>query len=157
MLSLDHWGFDGAVHRGEMVVHRNQAEPVLAVMRALFEARFPIERMELIDVYGGDDDRSMAANNTVGFTCREVEGSPGVLSQHAYGTAVDINPRQNPYVGRGQVRPPSGASFADRSLRAPGMIHEGDAVVRAFSRVGWEWGGRWRSVRDYMHFSVTGR
>jgi hypothetical protein len=37
------------------------------------------------------------------------------------------------------------------------MIHRGDRVVRAFRSVGWEWGGKWRSVRDYQHFSANGR
>ncbi len=157
LLSVDHWGFDGRVHRGELVVHRDQAGRVLHVMGQLFEARFPIERMQLVDVYGGDDDRSMAANNTSAFNCRSVSGRAGVWSQHSYGWAVDINPVQNPYVSGGRVSPPAGAVYADRSLRRPGMIHAGDAVVRAFASIGWGWGGNWGSAKDYQHFSATGR
>jgi hypothetical protein len=37
------------------------------------------------------------------------------------------------------------------------MIHDGDLVVRSFAAIGWEWGGRWSSGKDYMHFSLTGR
>lgn len=155
LLTLDHWGFDGGVHRGELVVHRDHSEAVLRVMRRLFEARFPIERMQLIDVYGGDDERSMAANNTSAFNCRAVSGRPGVWSQHSYGWAVDVNPVQNPYVSGGRVSPPAGAAFADRSVRHPGMVHGG--VVQAFASVGWGWGGNWTSPKDYQHFSATGR
>jgi hypothetical protein len=36
------------------------------------------------------------------------------------------------------------------------MIHAGDPVVRAFRSVGWRWGGNWRSLKDYQHFSATG-
>jgi len=109
-------------------------------------------------VYEADDDRSMAANNTSAFNCREVTGRPGVWSEHAYGRAIDINPIQNPYVtSKGDVLPPAGAEYVDRSRTAPGMIHEDDAVVRAFRGVGWVWGGSWTSVRDYQHFSATGR
>jgi len=37
------------------------------------------------------------------------------------------------------------------------MIHPGDVVVRSFAAVGWGWGGNWRTIKDYMHFSLTGR
>jgi len=67
LLSLDYIGFDGGVHTGEMVVHRDVAKDVVEVFGKLFEARFPIRRMRLVDDYGGDDDRSMAADNTSAF------------------------------------------------------------------------------------------
>lgn len=156
-LTVDHWGFDGAVHRGELIVREDYADAVLGAMRSLFDARFPIARMELVDVYMADDRRSTAANNTSAFNCRRVAGS-GAWSEHAYGRAVDINPVQNPYVsGSGAVSPPAGAEYADRSRQAPGMIHAGDAVVRAFAAIGWSWGGGWKSAKDYQHFSATGR
>lgn len=158
LLAVDYWGFDGGVHTGELVLHRDQASRVMTAMRRIFDARFVIERMELVDVYGGDDDRSMVANNTSAFNCREVAGRPGVWSQHAYGRAIDINPVQNPYVSSsGEVSPPSGAPYVDRSKRLPGMIHSGDAAVRAFSSIGWGWGGAWSSSKDFQHFSSTGR
>ena len=47
-------------------------------------------------------------------------------------------------------------SALNRSLRRRGMIHAGDRVVRAFAAVGWEWGGRWSSPKDYQHFSANG-
>jgi hypothetical protein len=157
VLSLDHWGFDGRVHRGEMVVHRDVARDVVAVFRQLFDDNFPVRRMRLVDDYGGDDDRSMAADNTSGFNCRPVTGGSS-WSEHAYGRAIDVNPLENPYVSAtGTVEPPAGAPFADRSRRATGMIHAGDAVVQAFASVGWGWGGRWASPKDYQHFSATGR
>lgn len=155
-LHLTYWGFDGAAHRGELVVNADHAEAVVAAFEALFAARFPIERMELVDVYAGDDDRSMAANNTSAFNCREVDGRPGVWSQHALGLAVDINPLVNPWVRRdGEVLPPEGATYADRSQPAPGLIVPGDAAVTAFAEIGWAWGGEWSSP-DYQHFSATG-
>jgi hypothetical protein len=100
----------------------------------------------------------MAANNTSAFNCRSVYGRPGVWSQHSYGWAIDINPVQNPFVrSGGSVVPPAGRAYVDRSKKSPGMIHRGDVVVRAFARVGWEWGGYWMSSKDYQHFSATGR
>jgi hypothetical protein len=157
LLRVDHWGLDGRVHRGELIVHRVHARRVLVVLEKLFKARYPIQRLRLVDAYRADDDRSMADNNTSGFNCRRVSGSSR-WSEHAFGRAIDLNPLRNPYVTRGgRVSPPAGRPYADRARRAAGMIHGGDAVVRAFAAAGWRWGGYWSGSRDYQHFSSTGR
>ena len=157
-LTLSHWGYDGTTHTGELVVHRDAATDLVRVFRRLFEAKFPIRRMRLVDEYGGVDDRSMAANNTSGFNCRDRAGSPGVWSEHAYGLAIDVNPLVNPYVASdGFVDPPAGRPYTDRSRDDLGMIHPGDVVVDAFASIGWEWGGDWTSIKDYQHFSESGR
>lgn len=157
LLRVSHFGFDGEVHFGRLVVNRRFARPILGAMRSLYRHRYPIRRMRLVDAYGADDHRSMAADNTSAFNCRFVAGQPGVWSQHAYGRAIDVNPVENPYVSGGHVSPPAGRPYADRSRSARGMIHRGDATVRAFAAAGWEWGGRWRPARDYQHFSSNGR
>ncbi len=125
-------------------------------MEALYEDRFPIRRMVLIDRYGADDHRSMNADNTSAFNCRFVAGT-NRWSMHAYGKAIDINPVENPYVGSWGVSPPNGAAFVDRTPKRKGMIAHGDVVWRVFRRIGWEWGGDWHTLKDYMHFSLTGR
>jgi hypothetical protein len=158
LLELPYWGFDGKSHRGRLVVHRRVAKDVLAIMETLFDHRFPIRRMVLIDRYGADDHRSMNADNTSAFNCRFIAGQPGVWSEHAYGRAIDVNPVENPYVSPGgSVSPPKGEPFADRSKDAPGMIHDGDSTVRAFAEHGWKWGGNWSPEKDYQHFSSSGR
>jgi hypothetical protein len=158
LLTLSFWGYDGRPHTGEMVVHADVSKDVVRVFRRLFDARYPIRRMRLVDEYGAVDDRSMAANNTSGFNCRWRAGSPGVWSEHAFGRAIDVNPLVNPYVtSDGFVDPASGRPYADRSRHDEGMIHDGDIVVRAFASIGWEWGGDWTSIKDYQHFSETGR
>lgn len=157
LLRLDRWGFDGKPHRGTLVVHRKYAQDVLQVFRTLFDARFPVRRMRLVDAYRADDDRSMAANNTSAFNCRAVTGGSS-WSQHSYGWAIDINPIQNPYVtSGGTVLPPAGATYVDRTQKAKGIIRAGGVVVRAFAAIGWGWGGSWSSIKDYQHFSKTGR
>ncbi len=138
-------------------MHGEVARDVMGVLRTLFEARFPIARMELVDVYGGDDEHSMEATNTSGFNCREATGQPGVGSEHSYGRAIDVNPVQNPYVSGGTVLPPAGTAYLDRSRAAKGLIRPEGLVVRAFTAIGWTWGGTYRSVKDYQHFSATGR
>ena len=47
--------------------------------------------------------------------------------------------------------------YLRRSPYRPGMAVESGVVVRAFDSVGWSWGGRWSGVRDYQHFSASGR
>lgn len=157
LLALTYWGFDGEVHLGRLIVNRDAAGPMLGAMRSLFRLHYPIRKMRLVDAYGAVDDRSMAADNTSAFNCRYVAGSHGVWSEHAYGRAIDLNPVENPYVtSSGYVSPPAGAPYADRSRRAPGLIHGGGAVVSAFAAVGWAWGGDWPWPKDYQHFSAGG-
>ena len=156
LLHLGYHDFDGDVQTGELVVNADVADAVVEVFSKLFDARFPIERMELVDVYGGDDEVSMGADNTSAFNCRFVEGTT-TWSEHAYGRAIDINPLLNPWVRGSAVDPPEAERYADRTLQVPGMIHEGDVAVEAFASIGWTWGGTWSSSKDYQHFSSTGR
>ena len=140
-----------------MVVHTDVAERVVGVFKKLYDARYPIQRMVLVDAYGGSDDASVVANNTSAFNCRAVTGGSS-WSEHAYGKAIDINPLQNPYVYRdGHVFDPAAAPYVDRSRREPGMIHAGDAVTQAFGAIGWGWGGNFSTFKDYQHFSASGR
>lgn len=156
LIRLNYRGFDREVHEGKLVVNRRQAHNMVEVFGELFKKRFPIKRMKLVDRYGADDNRSMNHDNTSAFNCRNVAGTDH-WSEHAYGRAIDINPVENPYVGSdGSVSPKKGARYADRSQDARGMIHSGGGVVRAFSKVGWSWGGYWSSAKDYQHFSATG-
>lgn len=157
LLTVSHWGFDGHRHRGRLVVNRGAAGAILKTMRSLYRLRFPIRQMRLVDAYGADDHRSMAADNTSAFNCRFVAGSDGVWSEHAYGRALDLNPLENPYVTEsGYVSPPAGALFANRSRHRRGMVHRGGPVVDAFAAAGWQWGGNWPWPKDYQHFSATG-
>jgi len=152
LLELNHWGYDGAVHDGVLVVHRDVADDLIAIFGDLFAARFPVEKMKPIDEYGGDDDASMADNNTSAFNCRWVTGRKGVFSRHSYGRAIDINPVANPYVKGRQVLPPAGKDYVDRSRPRLGMVRKGDAVHQAFRQRGWSWGGTWKRSQDYQHF-----
>lgn len=154
---VDYWGYDGEAHRGDLIVAAAVADDVGWAFGELYDARFQIRRIHPVGRYGGDDDASMAANNTSAFNCRRVTGGSG-WSEHAYGTAIDINPVQNPYVGAsGTVLPDEAEPWADRSLRVPGMIHRNGVVVRTFAGLGWGWGGDWTSLKDYQHLSLSGR
>jgi hypothetical protein len=152
-----HWGFDGKARTGRLVVHRDVARDVLAVLRRLYAARFPIRRMVPVDAYGASDFRSIEADNTSAFNCRVVDGTSR-WSEHAYGRAIDLNPIENPYVtARGTTSHRASRAYLRRSPYRAGMAVEGGVAVRAFAALGWSWGGRWSGARDYQHFSASGR
>ena len=154
-LRVSYWGFDGRAHTGTLIVHRSTVRDLTKVFRRLYLAEFPIRRMRSVDAYRANDDRSMAADNTSAFNCRFVAGTSR-WSMHAYGTAIDVNPVENPYVTGSRVQPPAGRAYLDRSNYRPGMAVRGGLLVRAFASVGWQWGGRWAGSPDYQHFSTTG-
>ena len=157
LVRASHWGFDGRVHAGRIVVHRDVARDVLTVLRRLYAARFPIRRMVPVDAYGASDFRSIEADNTSAFNCRPVEGTTR-WSEHAYGRAIDLNPIENPYVyANGTTSHRASRPYLRRSPYRAGMAVEGGVVVRAFDAVGWGWGGRWPGIKDYQHFSASGR
>lgn len=151
-----HYGFDGLVHIGELVVNRAIAQDIADIFLELFQAEYPIEKILLIDEYNADDNASMADNNTSSFNYRFVEGTK-TISLHAYGLAVDINPLYNPYLpmrdGVAGVLPENGTEYADRSLDCAYYIRPGDVCCRAFAARGFTWGGDWESSKDYQHFS----
>lgn len=151
-LRLSYWGFDQKAHTGTLIVNKELADEVVAIFKVLFQHQFPIQRMELIDKYHGDDNASMTANNTSAFNCRPVTDRPGEYSQHSYGRAIDINPLINPCVKGKTVLPPQGVLYVDRTRPAPGKIIKGELIHQEFIKHGWDWAGNWYDIQDYQHF-----
>jgi hypothetical protein len=161
LLHFNYVGFDGQIKRGPMVVNATVAQDILSVFEQLFDAGFPLKRVALAKEYKPKhNDPSKHRSVTASFNCRPaitIDGPQPTLSQHSYGLAVDVNPLQNPEVSLdGWVRDKAAKIYRDRTLDLPGMIHPDDVVVRAFASIGWKWGGNWSSMKDYMHFSLTG-
>ena len=154
-LTISFWGFDQRPHTGEMIVNARAAGDVVEVFRALYEARFPIEEMRVVSPEDLERPPTGDGNNTTGFTCRRAVLSSG-WSQHAYGLAIDVNPFHNPYQRGDLVIPELASAYLERDDR-PGVILPGDVVVTGFAAIGWSWGGDWRTLVDYMHFSESGR
>jgi hypothetical protein len=151
-LSISFWNFEKKPATGILIVYKDVAAEVLQIFRDLFHHGFLIEKMTPVEDYKGDDDASMAANNTSGFNCRDVTGQPGKFSNHSWGRAIDINPLTNPYVKGEKVLPPEGRQYLDRTRAFPGSILGGGFVVKRFARSGWQWGGGWTDRKDYQHF-----
>jgi D-alanyl-D-alanine carboxypeptidase len=141
---------------GVIVVLDALSDQVLELFKELREVKFPIEKAVLMNAYDGDDDVSMADNNTSAFNDRKIPGGQ-TISLHAYGAAIDINPAVNPYLIKTgtklEIKPPAGAKYLDRSLAAPGMS---EPAVQIFSNHGFLiWGGAWGNPKDYQHFQVS--
>ena len=154
-LQVMHYNKEGKVCRGELICHRTIANDLLAIFKELYEARYPIERMVLVDEYNADDEASMAANNTSAFNFRYISGTRR-LSNHSRGLAVDINPLYNPYVrwrnGKRIVSPKGAGKYADRFLSFPYKITRDDLCYKLFKKYGFTWGGDWKNSKDYQHF-----
>lgn len=151
-----HVGFDGRTHIGELIVNDKISEDIVDIMQSLYAAEYPIEKIVLVDEYGGDDDLSMEANNTSAFNYRTIQGTDR-LSNHSYGLAIDINPLYNPYVttasdGSISCDLAGGANFVDREKSFPYKIDHEDLCYKLFIAHGFTWGGDWNSKKDYQHF-----
>ena len=165
ILHFNYWGFGGNLERGPLVVNASVADDVLWVFHQLYDARFPIKRVDLSTPFhprSFAQHRRITSNRSVtaSFNCRPVVtalGPENTFSQHAYGLAIDLNPLQNPYVTTsGFVRNRAAEPYLDRGRQLEGMIHENDVVFRSFAAIGWAWGGDWSGDKDYMHFSLSG-
>jgi D-alanyl-D-alanine carboxypeptidase len=162
LLTVTHRGWRGRTRTGQLVVNERAARPLARVFRQLYRLHFPIRHLRLDDAYGPRRVRPRDGDISGSFECRQAVPSPcaggrgtGSWSMHAHGLAVDLNPRENPYVGCGQSRDPTARRYRDRSRHRPGMVTP--RVVAAFASIGWGWGGSWTGdTKDYMHFSSTG-
>jgi len=160
VVSYRYYGFDKQTHIGQIVVNAKYAYPLGTVFAKLYRMRFPIRDGAFSSVYGPHPWRS--GDVTASFECRNAGASPcskssttNHWSMHAFGEAIDLDPRENPYVGCGMTRDKTAVSYMKRSWHRPGMVTP--AVRAAFASIGWGWGGSWvGSTKDYMHFSANG-
>ena len=150
-VELDYLGFDGGTHRGQLVVHEDVVDDVIAIFDDLERLRYPIEKIRTVENYpGAQDELSMQDNNTSAFNCRALGDG---WSLHAYGRAVDVNPLVNPYIdAAGNLEPETAARYLDRSRDDLGLLRADSPAVRAFTDRGWRWGGAWTDPVDYQHF-----
>jgi hypothetical protein len=147
LLDVIYYGFDNKIHVGQLIVHKEAAKDLKEIFDFIFETKFPIEKVVPICNYKWSDEQSMQDNNTSSFNYRFISGTR-VLSLHASGLAIDINPVQNPYVKNG-ITSPEGSKYDTTAI---GTITAGSQLVLEFKKRGWTWGGDWESLKDYQHF-----
>lgn len=150
-LKITYFGFDEKTHIGEMIVNKDVAQEVLDIFQEVYDNKYPIEKIQLIDEYNANDEKSMEDNNTSAFCYRTIANT-NKLSIHSLGKAIDVNPLYNPCVVKNSVFPAKGKQYANRSIVRKGTIQKGDVLYNAFLKRGWTWGGNWRTKKDYQHF-----
>ena len=136
------WGMkkDGTKYSSSksVIVNASLADDVVSIFTEIF-----------------NDSSQFPMHSVLGYSWRNTAG--GRISEHSYGTCIDINPNENYYVS------PDGTPITGTHW-LPGVdpysIAEDSIVVRIFAKYGWEWGGNaWgeRGNKDYMHFTYLGR
>jgi len=155
-INIVHFGFDKKYHIGPMVIHKKLVDDAIGIFTDMCKACYPIEKIRLIDDYNADDDLSMGDNNSCALCQRYITGRTDVYSNHSFGTAIDINPIENPYQKGEKIYPPESKKYLDRKQNKKGLIKEGDPCHLAFTKRGWDWGGSWMQSKgyvDYQHFA----
>jgi len=147
LITVSYYGFDDKLHQGQLVVHKEVVQDLKEIFEIIRQIHFPIEKVTPICEYKWSDEESMRDNNTSCFNYRFISGSK-ILSKHASGLAVDINPKQNPYIKNG-ITSPTGSVYDTDSK---GTITADSRIVEEFKKRGWTWGGDWKSLKDYQHF-----
>ncbi|MCW9066497.1 MAG: M15 family metallopeptidase [Ignavibacteriaceae bacterium] len=147
LVTVNYYGFDGKLHQGQIIVNKEIVNDIVEIFKVIEEIKFPVEKVVPIVEYNWSDEKSMNDNNTSSFNYRFISGSR-ILSMHANGLAIDINPKQNPYVKNGKSIP-SGSEY---KLNNIGTIKPDSKIVKVFKEKGWTWGGDWKSLKDYQHF-----
>jgi hypothetical protein len=118
-------GVQGASQSGAVSCHRLVAEPFGALWKAWEEAGL----LPLVKTWGGS------------YAPRFIRGSRTTLSNHAFGTAFDINVAWN-YLGT-----------VPAMVGKPGSVRK---LVPIANSLGWYWGGHYRKPRqDGMHFELA--
>lgn len=152
IVNIKHWNFKSETQTGQLIVHKSISIEIQTIFKKLFQQKALIHSVIPMYKFGGNDEKSMLANNTSVFNCRRNTMNPSKFSIHSYGKAIDINPLQNPLVykrnNKTKVIPQEATPNSDRSLATTGMIHKGDTVWQTFVNYNWQWGGTWRRVKD---------
>ena len=160
-IHLLHYNFDGKIVVGELIVNKEMAKDIRDIFYALYKKKYQIYSMYLIDDFWKTDGNqadtdSCDADNTSAFCYRTIAHT-STLSNHAEGYAIDINPKENPYIIKSgdhwvdsdhpEIRYPS----KELDITQPHVIHDEDDAYLEFAEYDFRWGGNWDDP-DYQHF-----
>ena len=136
-------GYDGNVKQGKICVNIHIASNVADLFNKLLKQKFPINSIE--PSYNRPDTELIQNNISTGYNFRKVAGTDK-WSKHAYGKAIDINPKDNPA---------SPTKFAEYYNYTPthGVITP--EVVSIAESCGFSWGGYiFGKFYDPHHFEI---
>lgn len=127
LLDIPFINYDGFSQIGQIMVLDVIKNETIALFKELANRSFPISSLLLMDSFKGDDVASMNANNSSAFNGRRIMNT-NRWSSHAYGVAIDINPRQNPYLRFNtdentiKVLPDEALPFVNRTVPKKGWL-----------------------------------
>jgi len=147
LVDVKYYTFNGEIHQGQLIIDKRLANDIKKIFAVMLKEKFPLQSVIPISQFNWSDDESMLKNNTSAFNYRKVKGKV-TLSNHAFGQAIDINPFLNPYVSGKHVSP-KGSRY-DETVK--GTLSKDSPIVQAFLKLGWQWGGHWKSIKDFQHF-----
>lgn len=147
LVDVEYYSFDNALHRGQILIHKSLVKDITEIFDIIKKERFPIGKAIPISIYDWSDSASMLDNNTSTFNYRYVKGTK-ILSAHAEGRGIDINPFLNPQIKKGIVTP-IGTEY---NPKRAGTLTKESFLVKEFKKRGWSWGGDWHRSKDYQHF-----
>jgi hypothetical protein len=147
LIDVEYYSVDNKLHKGQLLLNKKAVKDIKEIFEFIKSSHFPVAKVIPVVKYNWSDQASMEDNNTSAFNYRKVKGYK-VLSPHSYGLAIDINPLQNPHV-KGKTIQPINAKY---DVKVPGTISRDSKLVTEFRKRGWQWGGLWRSSKDYQHF-----
>lgn len=147
IVDVQYFSFDNKLHQGQIIIHKKLVKDIILIFEEIKEKKFPVTKVIPIVKYNWDDERSMEDNNTSAFNYRFIAGTTK-LSNHSFGTAIDINPLFNPYIRKDLIQP-AGSVY---NPQKEGTITANSFLVKEFKRLGWIWGGDWKDRKDYQHF-----
>jgi hypothetical protein len=156
---------------GILIVNKELKTDVTEAFAYMREIKFPITMMipsHHFTIYppspsgdrrpGWDDEQIMSEDNTSSYNPRYIFGTDHA-SLHAFGEAIDINPRCNPAIHKSGLVEPANGRRKDPATADPDCSMDSDKgklVVKKFKSLGWNWGGDWTDPRDSQHFQKPG-
>lgn len=144
LIEVYYYSFDKKFHKGQLLIHKSVEKDIKEIFEFIRDSKFPVNKVVPVSEYDWSDKSSVLDNNTSAFNYRNVMGTKK-LSSHSTGKAIDINPLLNPHIKKGTAARPY-------DPRKPGTIIKNSELVKIFIKKGWQWGGNWRSSKDYQHF-----
>jgi len=96
-----------------------------------------------------------------GYSAGRTRDKGATFSQHAYGTAIDINKNKNGLYNKCPSWNPQICKKSAGGVYNPGQVGSitaGSVPYNMMKEIGWKWGGEWSgNQKDFMHFSPSGK
>lgn len=146
LLDVLYLSTDNKIHKGQLMCNKKIENDIQHMFAFMLKNNFVIEKVIPATKYDWSDSLSMADNNSHSFNYRDIS-----YSKHAYGMAIDINPKFNPLRWK-KIDKPNEPLGAVLDTTTNGTLHPNHIVVEEFKRLGFRWGHVFSKYYDDHHF-----